>query len=163
MNAVRQEAIARLLGNAAKYGDRGDSTKTIEDLLNGVDMDVASRAQAGWDARTGLLKSSGDTLVQQTADAYKALRDKNAALRNTGGGGGSSRRSSSSPAPALTPYTPTDNNWLDEWRARFGAPGGAPQWQAPAARQAPAGYGASQHPVQNRSPRPVAPPRMRLS
>ena len=162
MNAVRQEAIARLLGNAAKYGDRGDSTKTIEDLLNGVDMDVASRAQAGWDARAGLLSSSGDTLVQQTADAYKALRDKNAALRNTGGGGGSSRRSSS-PAPALTAYTPTDNNWLDEWRARFGAPGGAPQWQAPAARQTPAGYGASQHPVQYRPPRPVAPPRMRLS
>ena len=162
MNAVRQEAIARLLGNAAKYGDRGDSTKTIEDLLNGVDMDVASRAQAGWDARAGLLSSSGDTLVQQTADAYKALRDKNAALRNTGGGGGSSRGSSST-APALTPYTPTDSNWLDEWRARFGAPVSAPQWQAPAARQTPAGYGASQHPVQNRSPRPVAPPIMRLS
>lgn len=111
----RAEALQMLLSRAAQYGDRGDSTKTITDLLNGVDMGRAGRTQQMWDTRLTGLQTTGDTYVTQMGAALKALRDKAAAGsgRRSGGGGGGG---------AVGGLTAADYAWLDQYLAGLHAP-----------------------------------------
>lgn len=138
---VRQEALDRLLGRAALYGDRGDSTKTITDLLMGVDMGRAGRASGMWDARNAGLASAGEQYLTGTTAALKALRAKR------GSGGGRSGGGGGSTAMAQMGLTPADYAWLDQYMQSLQAPGSAPAYTAPRSATPGAGYGASQHPV----------------
>lgn len=130
---VRQDALARLLGRAEMYGDRGDSTKTITDLLMGVDMGRAGRASGMWDARNAGLAASGEQYLAGTADALKAQRAKRASgsgSRSGGGGGGSS---------SLTQMglTPADYQWLDQYMLSLTPPSSTPRYAAPTVKRIP--------------------------
>lgn len=155
---VRSQALESLLGRAAQYGDRGDSTKTLTDLLNGVDMGGAGRATDSWATRQRVLTDTGNTYTQQLAAALKAMRDKagsGGGYRSGGGGGGGGLM----PAGGLTE---ADYLWLDEYMKGLTAPK-APKGYTPAVvTQGPPGYGASQHPLAPVKPKPLPKTPMRL-
>jgi|GEM_PF-2862709 len=148
---VRGQALASLLARAAKYGDRGDSTQTITDLLNGVDMGGADRAKGEWETRQRVLTDTGARYTTQLAAALKAMRAKigtGGGGRSGGGGGGGGG------LPLQNGLTQADMMWLDEYMKTLNAPKPAPGYKPPAKKPAGApGYGASQHPL----PPPVYP------
>ena len=148
---VRQAALDRLLGRAALYGDRGDSTKTITDLLMGVDMGRAGRATGMWDARVAGLTAAGDQYLTGTTAALKALRAK----RGSGGGRSSGGGSSSMSQMGLTP---ADYQWLDQYMQSLQPPTtrAAPRYTPPRSNVSIPGngYAASQHPTAPRRTTP---------
>jgi hypothetical protein len=132
----RSQAIAQLLARAEKYGDRGDSTQTINDILNAIDMGGAGRATASWQTANGGLQAIGDTYTAGLAAALKAQR---AMMGRRGGGGGGGGGGGS--LPLLGPLSPSMPSWLDDFLDDLDGPRNAPTWQRTPADGRGYGYG----------------------
>lgn len=140
---VRSAALARLLERADLYGDRGDSTKTLTDLLNGVDMGGAGRAADSWATRQRVLTDTGNTYTEQMAAALKAMRAKMSSGGGGRGGGSGGGRGGGGLMPAGG-LTSADYMWLDEYMKGLTAPTAPKSYKATPTGN---GYAASQHPV----------------
>jgi hypothetical protein len=71
---ARQAAYQQLLGQADSRYDRGDSSQTMADILNRVDMDRAGRVAGMWSNRSGQYGTGAESMLGGVGAATAATR-----------------------------------------------------------------------------------------